>query len=253
MKYQAYVYCIKNKLTGDFYYGYRSANIRLKRTPEEDLWIHYRTSSARVHTHIEYYGEKNFCAEILGSYDTGVDAFYVEQQLIKENAKNTKCLNKHFIDPVSGKARYFCSAGIPKSAEHRRKLSEANKGKHDDPALRERMIAPQRGKTLSEAHKAKLSKASTGFKHSEETKAKMSMNSPRTKSFLGKKHSEETKAKMALRALGKKPFLGKKHSEETKAKMSMNSPRTKSFLGKKHSEETKAKMRASWEARKLQK
>jgi hypothetical protein len=164
-------------------------------------------------------GADAFHANVVKTFDDHKEAYWYEQNLIKESISNPKCLNKHFVERDSGK-RVFCGLqGVPKTAEHRRKLSEANKGKHDDPALRERMIAPQRGKTLSDEHKAKLSKASRGFKHTEETKKLMSLNSSRNKSFLGRKHSDETKAKMSDRAIGRKPFLGRKHSDETKAKM----------------------------------
>ena len=164
-------------------------------------------------------GADAFHASIVKTFDDHEEAYWYEQELIKQNVSDPKCLNKHFVERLSGK-RVFCGLlGVPKSAEHRRKISESNKGKHSDPDLRERMIAPQRGKILSDEHKAKLSKANVGFKHTEETKKLMSLNSSRNKSFLGRKHSDETKAKISDRAIGRKPFLGRKHSDETKAKM----------------------------------
>jgi group I intron endonuclease len=79
----------------------------------------------------------------------------------------------------------------------------------------------------------KISKSKMGYKHSEETKLKMSnyaKNRPQeVRDKIGAKHkgkiiSDETKLKMRLAE------LGKKHSEETKLKMRLNNKKT--MLGK---------------------
>lgn len=54
----------------------------------------------------------------------------------------------------------------------------------------------------------------------------------------GFKHSEETLAKMRIARAGAKPFLGKKHSEESKKKMAQFG-KDNGFFDKKHSQETK--------------
>ena len=92
--------------------------------------------------------------------------------------------------PGAGKGRVF-------SEEHKRKISEAKKGKIRPP--------------LSEEHKLKLSIAHKGkFKppRSEETKRKMS------ESQRGKTHSRETRQKMS------DAKIGKTKSKETKQRMS---------------------------------
>lgn len=43
-----YVYKLTNKITNQFYYGYRRANVRLKLTPKNDLWKVYFSSSKDV-------------------------------------------------------------------------------------------------------------------------------------------------------------------------------------------------------------
>ena len=112
-----------------------------------------------------------------------------------------------------------------------------------------------------------------GFKHSEETKLKMSTNRRGTENpFYGKKHSQEQKNKWRETRLGhsqrgsgwnhtdeskqkiseaaskrtgdKNPFFGKKHKPETveamKQKLSLlMSGENNPFFGKKHSEQTK--------------
>lgn len=93
--------------------------------------------------------------------------------------------------------------GKSKSTEHRRKLSEANKGKHN-PVFSEdarRKISeklsgsnhPLFGKPCSESRKANISKALLGRKMSEETKLKM--RGPRSKKGP---LSEETRLKMSI-------------------------------------------------------
>lgn len=69
---------------------------------------------------------------------------------------------------------------LGRTEEHRRKLSEAKKGKH-----------------LSEEHRRKISEAKKGKKKSEETKQRMSEAQKKNSVWRGKKLSEETKRKMS--------------------------------------------------------
>ncbi|MAF25372.1 hypothetical protein CL634_07335 [bacterium] len=108
--------------------------------------------------------------------------------------------------------------------------------------------------------KPKADRLMTGFRHSENTKRKMSLS---RKNY---KHSEDTKRKISIAHIGRKrskeeienriilkierdkdnpnrirgknnPFYGKKHTEETKKKIS------KANKGRSHTKETKLKMR----------
>jgi len=87
----------------------------------------------------------------------------------------------------------------------------------------------------------KVAGSSLGYKHTEETKAKIS------KIHLGKIVSTETLTKMSLALSGKNnPMFGKIHSEETIALMSealsgVNNP----MFGRTHSAETLVKMSAA--------
>ena len=56
----AYVYTITNKLTGEFYHGYRYRNQTLGIVPKDDLWITYFTSSNRIKNDIKKYGKTAF-------------------------------------------------------------------------------------------------------------------------------------------------------------------------------------------------
>lgn len=94
-------------------------------------------------------------------------------------------------------------SGVPKSDEHRRKLSEAKKGV---PA--------------SDAARSALSMAMKG----------------RASSMLGRRHKEESKAKISAAISGEKnPFFGKAHTEEAIEKIRAAN------IGRKDSDETRLK------------
>ena len=117
--------------------------------------------------------------------------------------------------------------GSKVSAETRRKMSLAKKGKKRSPFSEEhklKMSLARKGKPLSEEHKRKMSLAHKGKPVSEETRRKISL------ARKGKPVSAETKSKISLARKGK-PV-----SEETRRKMSL------ARKGKPFSEEHKRKM-----------
>jgi len=170
------------------------------------------------------------------------------------------------------------------SEEHRRKISEAQKGekgnnygKHISEEQKKKISEANKGKKLSEEHKKKIGDAHRGEKnkwfgthwnlgkhHTDETKKKLSdvgrgrHHTEETKKKIsegrkgqatwnkGKKMSEETKQKISEACKGKKNALGKKWPEEAKRKASeMRSGENGSNFGKHPSEETRQKMRES--------
>ncbi len=113
---------------------------------------------------------------------------------------------------------------------------------------------PLKGYKHSDESKRKMSESHKGKILSEETKRKMSDAAKRNKKWLGKTHLEKTKRKMSESHKGKthseetkrklsESKKGKTLSEETKRKMSENNARY--WKDKKLSEETKRKMRLS--------
>ena len=63
--------------------------------------------------------------------------------------------------------------------------------------------------------------------------------------WLGKKHSEETKAKMSIKAKGNKGNLGRTFSEEHRKKLSLSQIGNKKSLGRKMTEDAKQKISAA--------
>lgn len=97
------------------------------------------------------------------------------------------------------------------------------------------------GVPKSEEHRKKLSLARTGMKHSQKSREKMSASrTGRPGPMRGKKHHETTKAKISAAVRGEKnPFFGKTHSPEIMQII------VAANLGRKESEETRAKKSAA--------
>lgn len=180
------IYKITNLVNGKTYIGQHKY---------KELNDYYMGSGKHLVRAQKKYGIENFKKEIL--------IFNVAK---KEHAD---LLEKTFIDSEREKVGKENCYNITDggegfigfhSKETKRKISEANKGKHWK---------------LSEETKRKMSESGKGKCLSEETKKKMS------KVHKGRKFSEEHKKKMSEAKKGKKhPFYGKHHSEETQNKMS---------------------------------
>lgn len=167
-KFQAYVYLLKNNITDQFYIGSRASNIRLNRTPEEDLWIYYFSSSKKVKELITMYGVNSFNAQIVFRHNSYKTCFWEEQRLIKESKLDQLRINKAYVDRDTNN-RILTSYG--ESAETKE-------------ARIKKMQATKKGKFNSNGH--------LGLTHSDETKQKMSESQKK----LNYTHSDETKQKM---------------------------------------------------------
>jgi hypothetical protein len=204
--YLAYTYHICNKITKEFYYGSRYKNVTLKRTPQDDFWIYYFTSSNKVKNLINLYGKESFDVSIIMENEDYDKCYFYEQNLIDSHLSNALCLNKfcHLTNK-------FSMAGSAHSEETKAKLSIA----------RQKRIGPNTGKTHTEETKAKIGAAQKGKTISNEHKA--SIRDARKNQIapnIGKMCSDETKAKLSIANKGKpSPMKGRKHSEETKAKI----------------------------------
>jgi len=166
---QSYVYLIKNRVTGQFYYGSRAANVRLKRAPEKDLWIHYYTSSKRVKELIGLYGKDSFDVKILFRHTEYEVCFWYEQLCIRENKGNSLRLNRRYVDPDTGSVVLTTYSETAESKALRiKKMQQTKKGKFN-----------------SNGH--------LGLKHTEETKAKMKVSQAQRNYH----HSDEIKKRIS--------------------------------------------------------
>jgi NUMOD3 motif len=206
--YLAYTYFIRNKITNQFYYGSRGANIRLKRSASEDLWIYYFTSSKEISNLRTLYGNDSFDISIIMESKEYDDCYWYEQDLIRNNITNQLCLNKQYQDRENGN-RKFSSDG-PCTEERRLAISKSKRGeknhffgKTHSKEVRDAIGKMWKGKSKSSSTKSKMSAAALG--HTRQIGENNSM--------FGKTHSEESKEKI------RKAAIGRKHSEETKQKL----------------------------------
>ena len=135
--YQAYTYLIKFKPTGIVYYGVRFKNIRLKRTPAEDFMIQYKTSSRQIKNLIKEHGIESFEWEIRKTFDTPEQAIDWEAKVLnrcnvlkKQDIWYNANVSGYKIATPDGRLKISnLHKGIPKSEEHREKISLKLKGK----------------------------------------------------------------------------------------------------------------------------
>ena len=155
MEKRSYVYKITCKITGEYYFG---SSFNAKRD-----W--YWGGGSKIRERIAQYGKENFIKEILGEFDDRVEANKKENQYIEKFRHDEKCLNQMLNRHFGSYGEYSCA-----------KNSDA-----------------QRGKTLSEETRSKLSAAFSGEKNP----------------MYGKTLSEETRAKIGAAHLGNTNVLGK--------------------------------------------
>ena len=85
----------------------------------------------------------------------------------------------------------------PLSEEHKRKISESEKGRKLSEETRKKMSESRKGKSIPEEQKKKISAALKGRSHSEEHNRKVSEALKGNTNSKGKHHTEETKRKIS--------------------------------------------------------
>lgn len=150
----AYTYYLKNKITGEKYYGVRYA----KDCNPAELWVTYFSSSKVVARRIASYGNDSFEFEIRKVFETGQQARNWEERVLRrlDVLRRPDWLNQN----VCGK---FLKEG-PKSLETRRKMSIAAKKE----AVRRRKIGwhpPAPTKEFRDAQSSRLKGRPKTAKH----------------------------------------------------------------------------------------
>lgn len=170
-------------------------------------------------------GKAGWSSRVVFRTDDEELAFLAEQELIDWHRRNRSRLTNmtdggegmsgYRFDPAVAKRRGASRLGVPNLA-----ASIALKG------------VPK-----SAEHRAKLSASRIGFKASDATRMKMSKTRKgRPSAMLGKTHREESKAAISAAVSGERnPFFGKRHSEELIEQIRQKN------LGRKESVETRAK------------
>jgi hypothetical protein len=121
----AYVYKITFLPTDQYYIGYRGS----KNAIPDDLLATYFTSSKVVARLIKEHGVDKFAKEILAEFDTGVEAYEYEQQLLREHnvESNTQMLNKRLTSCALDTFKYHTEKTRAQMSRSRRLLWEDSK------------------------------------------------------------------------------------------------------------------------------
>lgn len=191
-----YVYKLTNTVTGQFYYGYRTAN---KLKADLDIGIEYKTSSKVI----KDIGFSQFSYEIISEcYNEDRDiasseAYWIEQDLIRINFEDLLCLNRNYVDRLSGNKAFRRTGKHTELTKN--KMSKSRIGNTSE----------YQKERIREANRARVSNRPEGWvvhnkgkSHSEESINKMKRKrSPETcekigNSKRGTKRSEETLVKL---------------------------------------------------------
>ena len=192
MKIPFYVYKITLISTGQFYYGSRTANVRFKRLPKDDLWKYYFTSSNSIKRLIRDIGKDSFSAEVIYESNNAIDVYWFEQSNIKEHIHNPQCLNKKFQDKISGNT-IFSTTGKP---SWNKGIPSSFKGIPRSPQIVEKIRQNRKGKGLGIIPKNKGKSVSEEQRNAQSQKMKGRFTGEKNH-FFGKSHSPEVKKMIA--------------------------------------------------------
>lgn len=105
-----YVYKITLIPTGHYYFGSRYQHAKVARSPHDDIWKQYFTSSIQVHQLITEYTKSAFSSEVIYTAFDKSEVFWKEQELIEGHYKDPLCLNQMFVSKRTY-AKIFTIAG----------------------------------------------------------------------------------------------------------------------------------------------
>jgi hypothetical protein len=137
-KVKPYTYLIKHKKSGRVYYGSRCQNYtKYNRTPAEDFWKYYTTSSDSINNIINNEGREAFEYEIRRTFDSVEEMAKWETKVLircrvlkKQNLWfNANVAGKKILTESGAKKISEAHKDKPKTKEHRDKLSQSNVGK----------------------------------------------------------------------------------------------------------------------------
>jgi len=231
MIYQPYTYLIRFIITGQLYYGSKTA---IDCHPD-DFWVKYFTTSEIVKALITEHGKDSFEVLYTKNHATKEAALkWEELYLISVDAAR----NPNYLNRQNGGKNFVCNG----HTEETKALMCITRAGENNPNF---------GREFSEEHKQKLRDAFSGennpnwgkfgedclhygFRHSEESKLKMSESRTGTRMgednpMWGKIVSEETRRKISEAISGENNgMFNKTHTNEAKQKISeANSGKTR--------------------------
>jgi hypothetical protein len=137
-KIKPYTYLVKFKPTGKVYYGSRCQNYtKFNRTPADDFWHIYTTSSNTINDLIKEYGKDAFEYEIRRTFESIEEMSAWETKVLKRCRvlerqdiwMNSNVAGKKILTEAGAKVISATHKDKPKTDEHKRNLSLSQKGK----------------------------------------------------------------------------------------------------------------------------
>ena len=137
-KIKPYTYLVKFKPTGKVYYGSRCQNYtKFNRTPDEDFWNYYTTSSENINNLINEHGKDAFEYEIRRTFDSVEEMAKWETRVLtrcrvlerQDRWMNGNVAGKKILTEAGAKTISATHKDKPKTDEHKKNLSESQKGK----------------------------------------------------------------------------------------------------------------------------
>ena len=133
-----YTYLVKFKPTGKVYYGSRCQNAtKFNRTPAEDFWNHYTTSSENINNLINKYGKDAFEYEIRRTFNSIEEMASWETRVLtrcrvlerQDQWMNGNIAGYKIVTEAGAKKISATHKDKPKTDEHKKNLSKSQKGK----------------------------------------------------------------------------------------------------------------------------
>ena len=153
-----YTYLVKHKATGKVYYGSRCQNFtKFNRTPLEDFWNYYTTSSENINNIIKNEGKDAFEYEIRRTFNSIEEMASWENRVLTRSRvlerqdiwMNGNIAGYKIVTAAGAKKISETHKGVPKTEEHKRKLRESN-------------FETNKGRIQTKEHRLKNSTANSG-------------------------------------------------------------------------------------------
>jgi hypothetical protein len=137
-KVKPYTYLVKHNATGKKYYGSRCQNFtKYNRTPADDFWNYYTTSSENINNIIATEGKDAFDYEIRRTFDTVEEMASWETRVLTRSRVlerqdiwlNGNVAGKKILTEAGAKVISDTHKDKPKTEEHKKNLSASQKGK----------------------------------------------------------------------------------------------------------------------------
>lgn len=193
------IYSITNTVNGKVYVG-QTEDIERRWKQHRHLLNRGKHSNSHLQRSWRKYGWSSFRFRTIEEIPSPAPLTEAEARWIKDLHAKDRRRGYNTADPVDG------MTGFKHSDESKARMSKLAKGRKISPETRAKMSKALKGKSWTAKHRERAVESRRkngtlgrpkGYKHSEETKAKIA------EAHRGMKHSEEAKAKMSAAKRGK--------------------------------------------------